>query len=65
MNRPDHARVCKVCGERFPNAWGGVGLAKHYWMEHGIPSYSGFNGKWVSFGPEGKKIDGVLVDEQT
>ena len=35
------------------------------WKEHGVPSQTTFNGRLVSYGPEGKKIDdeGDTLDE--
>ena len=45
-----HARRCKICNEGFGHAWGGVGLAQHYWKVHGIPSFARFNGKIIHYG---------------
>ena len=59
----NHARHCKICGQQFGHAWGGVGLAAHMWNEHGVPSQAGFNGKTVSYGPEGKKIEDKTTSE--
>ena len=53
----DNARKCEVCGQRFGNAWGGVGLCAHRWKEHGIPSQTTFNGKVISFGPNKEDND--------
>ena len=61
----DHARTCNICGEKFGHAWGGVGLTAHKWLVHGLAGQTTFNGKTISYGPEGKKIDdeGVTFDK--
>ena len=51
----DHARKCEICGQKFGNAWGGVGLCAHRWKEHGIPSQTTFNNEVLYFGPPKKR----------